>query len=163
MNASIQMYEIAQDIQLQKIVTKWQNYINSIDDWQSIIKNIQHRKCACGLVYEISHPLLAENESFAIVDMRNLAFCEPHYHPETEIYFIVQGTGLVVVGGQEHHVQKGSVIEIPSNIAHFTIPEKDLVMAVVNTPPFNPDHYYPLSESNAAAKFDKQQFDRLMK
>lgn len=94
--------------------------------------------------------------------MSNLGFAEPHNHPETEIYFILHGSGLVVVGGQEQHVQKGSVVIIPSNIAHFTIPEKDLVMAVINTPPFKPENYYPLTQENSAVKFDKAQFERLI-
>ena len=113
------------------------------------------------MVYELANPLSRTTESFAIADMSNLAFAEPHYHPETEIYFILQGSGLVVVGGQEQQVQKGSVVVIPSNIAHFTIPEKDLVMAV-NTPPFNAADYYLLAQDNAAVKFDKTQFERLI-
>jgi len=73
----------------------------------------------------------------------------------------LQGSGIVVVGGNECNVQKSSVVIIPSNIAHFTIPEKDLVMAVINTPPFNPENYYPLTQENTAVKFDKAQFERL--
>ncbi len=162
MNIEIQALEISHDIQIQKIAKKWQNFLSSLDDWQILIKNVKGHQCGCGLVYEIPNPIVAENESFAIADMSNLAFFEPHYHPETEIYFILQGSGLVVVGGQEIAVHKGSVVIIPSNIAHFTIPEKDLVMAVVNTPPFNAANYYPLTQENAAVKFDKAQFDRLI-
>ncbi|GMU19801.1 MAG: hypothetical protein AMXMBFR12_09920 [Candidatus Babeliales bacterium] len=162
MNAHIQTHAITHDVQAQKIVQKWHNFLSSISDWQILIKDIQPQKCGCGLVYEIPNPISAANESFAIADMRNLAFSEPHYHPETEIYFILQGSGLVVVGGQEIAVQKGSVVIIASNIAHFTIPEKDLVMAVVNTPSFKPENYYPLNTHNPAVKFDKQQFDRLV-
>lgn len=161
MNAHIQTQEV-QHIQMHEIVKKWNNFLHSIRDWQVLTKNIEPKECGCGLVYEIPNPIPAENESFAIADMSNLAFSEPHYHLETEIYFILQGSGLVVVGGQEIAVQKGSVVIIASNIAHFTIPEKDLVMAVVNTPPFNVDHYYALSGHNLAVKFDKQQFDRLV-
>ena len=101
MNIHIQTHEITHDVQAQKIVKKWHNFLSSISDWQLLITNIQPNECGCGLVYEIPNPIPAENESFAIADMRNLAFAEPHYHPETEIYFILQGSGLVVVGGQE--------------------------------------------------------------
>ena len=161
MNTHIQTHAITHNVQAQKTVKKWHNFLSSISDWQLLIKNMQPNECGCGLVYEIPNPIPAENESFAIADMRNLAFAEPHYHPETEIYFILQGSGLVVVGGQEIAVQKGSVVIIPSNVAHFTIPEKDLVMAVVNTPPFNAANYHPLTQENAMVKFDRKQFDRL--
>ena len=161
MNTFIETQEV-QHIQMHEIVKKWSNFLYSINNWQILIKNIPPKECDCGLVYEIPNPIPAQNVSFAIADMRNLAFSEPHYHPETEIYFILQGSGLVVVGGQEQRVQEGSVIIIPSNIAHFTIPEKDLVIAVLNTPPFKTENYYPLTQENAAVKFDIKQFERLI-
>ncbi len=33
------------------------------------------------------------------------------------------------------------------------------VLAIVNTPPFNADHYYVLTQENEAVHFDKKQFD----
>lgn len=147
---------------MNEIIIAWQIYLNTISNWKNLVNGIDPKITGCGLVYELANPIYRANESFAIADMSNLAFSEPHYHPETEIYFILQGRGLVVVGGQEQQVQKGSVVIIPSNIAHFTIPEKDLVMAIVNTPPFNAANYYPLSDENLAVKFDKAQFERLI-
>lgn len=71
--------------------------------------------------------------------MRGMQLAAPHYHiDETEIYIILQGSGLVVVGNKEHRVEKGSVVITLPNTVHFTVPEKDLVMAVINTPPFDP-------------------------
>lgn len=147
---------------LQETICAWQTYLSAVPTWQQLIIG-QAKECGCGLVYSIPNPIDRANESFAIADMSNLAFSEPHYHPEIEIYFILQGSGLVVVGKEEHEVKKGSIVIIPSNIAHFTIPEKDLVMAVVNTPPFNEEHYYPLAEDNNEIIFNKNHFDRLCK
>ena len=94
--------------------------------------------------------------------MRSIHFCEPHYHPiETEIYFVLQGHGIVVVGGKEELVQKGSIIVTPPNTSHFTIAQKDLVLAVVNTPPFKSENYVALAQENKAVGFDKSQFNRL--
>lgn len=148
---------------MNEIIIAWQIYLNTVSDWKNLVNGIDPKITGCGLVYELSNPIYRPNESFAIADMSNLAFSEPHYHPETEIYFILQGRGLVVVGRQEIEVQKGSIVVIPSNIAHFTIPEKDLVMAVVNTPPFDINHYYPLAESNTVVKFDRKQLDKFIK
>ena len=146
---------------MNEIILAWQIYLNTVSNWKNLVNGIDPKITGCGFIYELSNPIYRPNESFAIADMSNLAFAEPHYHPETEIYFILQGSGLIVIGGQERTVQKGSVVIIPSNIAHFTIPENNLVIAVVNTPPFKPENYYPLTQENAIVKFDKQQFERL--
>lgn len=154
---------IEQSVDMDHAIELWKTYAQSFDNWRSIVKNIEPKECGCGLVYELSHPLNRTSESFAIADMSNLAFSEPHYHIDTEIYIILQGTGIVVVGGQEHHVSKDSVIVTPPNTAHFTIPEKDLVMAVINIPAFKIENYVPLTADNAVVKFSQQQFERLIK
>ncbi len=141
-------------------ISMWQDYAYS-QDWRTIIKGIVPKECGCGLVYELPHPLNRATESFAIADMSNLAFSEPHYHLDTEIYIILQGTGIVVVGGQEHSVSKDSIIVTPAHTAHFVIPEKDLVMAVINIPAFNIQNYITLTADNARVKFSQVQFERL--
>lgn len=95
--------------------------------------------------------------------MSNLAYSDPHYHLDTEIYIILQGTGIVVVGGQEHEVSKDSIIITPPNTAHFVIPEKDLIMAVINIPAFKIENYIELADDNPAVKFSKKQFELLSK
>jgi mannose-6-phosphate isomerase-like protein (cupin superfamily) len=41
-----------------------------------------------------------------------------HHHPETQVYVIVQGSGLMHVGGEIQPVQAGDLIYIPSNAEH---------------------------------------------
>jgi mannose-6-phosphate isomerase-like protein (cupin superfamily) len=149
------------NIDIKEVISAWEKYLVTVTDWQSLTKNVDAKPSGCGPIYELPNPIDRPHEDFAIADMRDLQATEPHYHEEVEIYFILQGEGLIIVGGKEQKVGKGSVIVMPSNIAHFTIPKKDLVIAVVNTPPFNASHYFPLRESNEAVKFDKDQFDRL--
>lgn len=74
----------------------------------------------------------------------------------------MQGTALVVVGTKEYRVQKGNVIVTPPHTTHFTIPIDDFVIAVVNTPSFSIDNYIPISETDDALGFDKQQYERLV-
>ena len=145
---------------LQSIDT-WKNFL-ALTHWKNLIKNITPKECGCGLVYEIENPLNRPNESFAIADMRELAFSEPHYHQETEIYFVLDGEGLLVVGYQEHHINKGSIITIPSNIAHFVIPHGDLFIAVVNIPAFREENYHPINHDNSVVQYSKSQFERLV-
>lgn len=147
---------------IDEIIEVWQAYLNSIDDWQSLTKDIAPKKTGCGFIYELKNPINRPHESFAIADMRAIHFCEPHYHPvETEIYFVLQGHGIVVVGSKEKLVQKGSVIITPPNTAHFTIAQGDLVLAVINMPPFKLENYVVLTQENKIVGFDKSQFNRL--
>ncbi len=145
----------------EEIVGVWQNYLKVGIHWQDLIMGVRPIRGGCGDIYELTNPIKRPNESFAIADMRSLPFAEPHYHVETEIYFVLQGKGLVVVGGEELRVQKNSVIVIPPNIAHFTVPDEDIVLAVVNTQPFIAEHYIVVKDSREDIKFDKQQFDKL--
>lgn len=148
---------------IQELVSAWQQFLLQ-HPWQELIKNRTPLRVGCGAVYELPNFLNRPNEDFAIVDMGAILYAEPHYHPENdyEIYFILQGTAIVVVGKVEHYVKAGEVVVIPPSKAHFTIPDAEYVIACVNTPPYNPEHYIKLAESNAVFEFDKEQFDRLL-
>ncbi len=146
-----------------QLIQKWQQYLNTVEDWKNLVTHTTPKECGCGLVYELPHIAACSDESFAIADMSSLFISEPHYHPELEIYFILQGTGLVVVGNTEYSVEKNSVVVIDPNIAHYTVPKKNLVMAVVNMPPFNEQNYMPLLENNPHVQFSKKRFDSFLK
>lgn len=143
------------------LITAYQKYLSNFPDWQELIKNITPLAVGCGLVYELGNPLESFDASLAIADMRTIKFAEPHYHPHVEIYFILQGTGRVFIGGMEQFVCKGSIVIIPANTAHFTIPGKDLVLAGLNTPPFKPENYIVLTKHNETVKFNHAQFKKL--
>lgn len=151
------------DKQMHSVAEAWASYLNTVDDWQQLTAGIEPKPTGCGPVYEIENPIDRPNESFAIADMRNLRFAEPHYHPneETEIYIVLQGFGLIVVGGREQKIQKRSVVITPPNTTHFTIPESGLVIAVINSPSFSPENYAPIAQTDPKVGFDEQQFIRL--
>lgn len=146
----------------QELVSAWQQFLKD-NPWQGLLGSCVPLHENCGTVYELTNFLNRPNENFAIVDMRVIPHAEPHYHPENdyEFYFVLQGTAIVVVGKEENHVKPGDVVVIPPNKAHFTIPDAEYVIACVNTPPYNPEHYIKLTESNTFFEFDKDQFDRL--
>lgn len=151
------------DKQMNEVVNAWVPYLNSVPDWQQLVEGIEPKPTGCGPVYELPNPIDRPNESFAIADMRGLTTTEPHYHPngETEIYIVLQGLGLIVVGLEERRMEKGSVIITPPDTTHFTIPKKDLVLAVINTPPFRPENYVVITETDRSLGFDQEQFARL--
>lgn len=149
--------------QINEVVNAWVPYLNSVQDWQQLVDSIEPKPTGCGPVYELPNPIDRPNESFAVADMRGLTTTEPHYHPngETEIYIVLQGLGLIVIGREERRIEKGSIIVTPPDTTHFTIPTRDLVLAVINTPPFKPENYVVITETNPTLGFDREQFARL--
>ncbi|HUS25970.1 MAG TPA: hypothetical protein VMY99_01315 [Nevskiaceae bacterium] len=145
---------------INEVMEVWGDYISTIDDWELMVKGIEPKVGGCGLVYEVPNPIDRPQESFAIADMRQLELSEPHSHAngEVEIYFIIAGVGKIAVEGENiQDLSPGARIYTPSGKFHITLPGEGLVMAVVNTPPFNLDNYIPLSpdeESVASAITD---------
>jgi mannose-6-phosphate isomerase-like protein (cupin superfamily) len=42
-----------------------------------------------------------------------------HYHRvATELYYVLEGEGTVLLDGQEHAVKKGSIVHIPPGVVH---------------------------------------------
>ena len=43
----------------------------------------------------------------------------PHYHKvATELYYVLEGEGAVILDGEEHAVRKGSIVHIPPGVVH---------------------------------------------
>jgi mannose-6-phosphate isomerase-like protein (cupin superfamily) len=143
----------------------WRPYVAAIRDWKAVVRGVEPKATGCGPVYELAGLSGRLNESLAIADMRGMAYAQPHYHAngEVEIYFVLQGQGCVVVGKDVTYVEKGSVTVVPSGVVHYTLPDKSdgLVLAVVNTPPFNPKNTIDVTASNQAVAYDHEQFKAL--
>lgn len=148
---------------IEEVTKVWSEYAATIDNWEPLVKGVEPKATECGPVYEPASPLNRLGESFAIADMRGVAVAEPHYHTngETEIYIVLTGLGLTVRGGEEIEIEKGSVVITPPNTTHFTIPKDNLVLMVINTPPFDPANNISISETDIAVGFDRDQYDRL--
>jgi len=44
---------------------------------------------------------------------------KPHYHRQaTELYYVLEGEGSVVLDGAEHPVRKGTIVHIPPGVVH---------------------------------------------
>ncbi len=128
---------------MSEVVGAWQGYLDGVPDWEKLVEGTEPKVGGCGLVYELPNPIERPNESFAIADMRELELSDPHKHinGEVEIYYVLQGVGKIAVGSEVHDLSKGVVIVTPSDTVHITLPGEDLVLAVVNTPPFELDNY----------------------
>lgn len=128
---------------INEIVYVWQGYLGGVPDWKELVIGVEPKAGGCGLVYELPNPIDRPDESFAIADMRQLELSDPHKHlnGETEIYFVLQGVGKIAVGSEIKELTQGTVIVTPPDTVHITLPREDLVLAVVNTPPFALDNY----------------------
>ena len=150
------------------IVEAWRPYVDGLTragNWQAVVADIEPKATGCGPVYEMGSPIDRPGESFAIADMREIAYAQPHYHTngETEIYFVLAGHGLAVVGGREEQVGVGDVIITAPNTCHYLVPRNNLVVAVINNPPFNPANNIDvdLKQSNKSVGFAREQFEKL--
>jgi len=156
--------------EVDEVLAVWRPYFEGIKDWehewQKLVAGVEPKATGCGPVYEISNPIEGRpGESFAIADMRELEFAEPHYHTngEIEIYVALTGMGTVVVGGKEAPLRPGVMSVTPPDTAHFVVPMHDLVIAVINMPPFNATNVVNLDPktSNPTVGFDAEQLARL--
>jgi len=137
---------------MNEIVGAWQSYLSTLDNWEALVAGVEPKVGGCGLIYELPNPIERPDESFAIADMRQLDISEPHKHinGETEIYFVIQGAGRIAVGTDILSLSRGDCIVTPPDTVHCTLPDDELVLAVVNTPPFNVDNYVVVSETDPA-------------
>lgn len=149
--------------EINEVLEAWTPYIEAIGDWQALVAGVEPKPTGCGPIYELPNPIDRPNESFAIADMTAVKVAEPHYHTngETEIYIVLMGLGKIIIGGQESELKPGTVAVTPPETAHFTIPYENLVLAVINTPPFEAANAVTLTGSDSNVGFDYEQFSRL--
>ncbi len=71
---------------------------------------------------------------------------KPHYHKRsTELYYVLDGTGDVVLDGVVHPVAKGSLIHIPPGVVHGA--RGQMRVLVVGIPDIAEDDYFEVSAS----------------
>jgi mannose-6-phosphate isomerase-like protein (cupin superfamily) len=65
----------------------------------------------------------------------------PHYHKRTtELYYVIEGEGSVVLDGVEHAVRRGSLVHIPPGVVHGAIGRMRVL--VVGVPDIADDDLY---------------------
>lgn len=64
-----------------------------------------------------------------------------HYHRRsTELYYVLEGEGTVVLDGAEHEVAKGSLLHIPPGVVHGAMGRMRVL--VVGIPDIDDDDYF---------------------
>lgn len=71
-----------------------------------------------------------------------------HYHKRsTELYYVLEGEGTVLLDGEEHLVHKGSLVHIPPGVVHGA--RGRMRVLVVGIPDIAEDDYFEVPGSNA--------------
>ena len=67
-----------------------------------------------------------------------------HYHRRsTELYYVLAGSGCVVLDGQEHEVHEGSLVHIPPGVVHGA--RGRMRVLVIGIPDIADDDYFEAS------------------
>jgi quercetin dioxygenase-like cupin family protein len=70
-----------------------------------------------------------------------------HYHKQsTELYYVLNGDGVVLLDGDEHPVRKGSLVHIPPGVVHGA--KGRMRVLVVGIPDIADDDLYFPDEEN---------------
>ena len=73
-----------------------------------------------------------------------------HYHKRsTELYYVLDGEGVVLLDGEEHPVRKGSLVHIPPGVVHGA--KGRMRVLVVGIPDIADDDLYFPDEGNEDA------------
>ena len=70
---------------------------------------------------------------------------KPHFHKRsTELYYVLEGEGCVILDGREEPVRKGSIVHIPPGVVHAA--KGQMRVLVIGVPDIADDDYFPASD-----------------
>lgn len=74
---------------------------------------------------------------------------KPHYHlRSTELYYVLDGEGTVLLDGEEHPVRTGSIVHIPPGVVHGA--RGRMRVLVIGIPDIADDDYFEADETGGA-------------
>lgn len=95
---------------------------------------------------EIIYEILKCNSTFSVALAEVRGENSAHYHNKlTEVYHIVDGSGILVLDGKEISIQKGDSILIYPRTVH-QIKSEYIKILVIVTPPFSEKDYFEVSK-----------------
>ena len=77
-------------------------------------------RSACGHRYRLLSK--GDEDVAAWAHAVDIDVAKPHYHKiSTELYYVLEGEGSVMLDGEERAVRKGSMVHIPPGVVHGAI------------------------------------------
>jgi len=100
--------------------------------------------CPCG---ESRRIITAADDALVGFHMTAIRDAEPHFHRRTaEVYYVLAGTGSLVVQGSSFDLSPGTVVYVPPGCVHRG--EGDFLAGIVCLPPFDPDDEFIAGEAD---------------
>ena len=102
-------------------------------DW---IQPPQHIGCYSKPIFNYTNSD-ARYVDFRISITRPQGYIETHVHQEAEnIYYVIQGKGIVELDGERHFIEQGTAILIPPGVHHalYNTGYEDLITVFVGAP-----------------------------
>ena len=79
-----------------------------------------HERSACGHRYRLLSR--GDEDVAALAHAVDIDGAKPHYHKiATELYYVLEGEGSVMLDGEERVVCKGSMVHIPPGVVHWAV------------------------------------------
>ena len=109
--------------------------------------DISFFKGVCGSVWRLITPETAPVKalSTALVHIDVKGQSTPHHHKVIEeIYYILDGEGLLRVGDEEYRIKQGTIAYIPPEVIHtlINVGKRGLKLLVIDHPPYDPADTY---------------------
>ncbi len=115
---------------------------------QPLVRHESHaprEKSACGWRHRLVSHEDAPLSPAAWVHAVDIDGAKLHYHKRsTELYYVLDGEGSVMLDGVEHAVSKGSLVHIPPGVIHGALGRMRVL--VVGVPDIADDDYYEAEE-----------------
>lgn len=81
--------------------------------------DVPRERSACGWRDRLISREDAQLEPVAWAHAVDIDGAKPHFHKvATELYYVLDGGGLVTLDGAEHEVRRGSLVHIPPGVVH---------------------------------------------
>jgi quercetin dioxygenase-like cupin family protein len=72
---------------------------------------------------------------------------KPHFHKvATELYYVLEGNGAVLLDGIEHEIRKGSLVHIPPGVVHSAVGRMRVL--VIGIPDIGEADYFEVASDN---------------
>jgi len=101
----------------------------------------------CGTAIELinKRTSIPNKVSLAIIILDVGKESEEHYHKKTEeIYYILEGCGVVMIDSTRYEIKPGHAVFLPINSLHKIInaADKPLKLVCADSPPFDPNDVF---------------------
>jgi len=81
---------------------------------------VARERSACGHRYRLLSR--GDEDVAAWAHAVDIDWAKPHYHKiATELYYVLEGEGSVMLDGEEREVRKGSMVHIPPGVVHGAV------------------------------------------